>query len=163
MFTVADIREIAVQIEKNGESAYRQAAEAVSDSTVSEIFIWMADEEKRHASFFADIESDDVLTGEQLELERMGRQLLQEMVADQTFSLDKEMLLQTEDFNEALSQAQLLEQDTVMFYEFLLNLVTDPAARDQLEKVIAEEKRHIKQLGEMKEAGPDSCRNLALV
>lgn len=163
MFTVADIREIAVQIEKNGESAYRQAAAAVSDSTVREIFTWMADEEKGHAEFFAGIESDEVLTGEQLELEKMGRQLLQEMVADQTFSLDQEMLLQTKDFKEALTQAQLLEQDTVMFYEFLLNLVAEPAARDQLEKVIAEEKRHIEQLGEMKEAGPDSCRNLALV
>lgn len=163
MFTVADIREIAVQIEKNGEAAYRQAAEAVSDSTVSEIFTWMAEEEKRHAAFFSAIDSKEVLSEEQLELEQMGRQLLQEMVADQTFSLDDEMLLQTEDFKEALSKAQLLEQDTVMFYEFLLNLVSDPAARDQLEKVIEEEKRHIEQLGEMREAGPESCRNLALV
>jgi len=163
MFTIADIREIAVQIEKNGESAYRQAAEAVSDLTVKEIFNWMAEEEKHHASFFSTIESKEALTEEQLELEKMGRQLLQEMVSDQTFSLDKEMLVQTEDFKEALSQAQLLEQDTVMFYEFLLNLVSDPAAREQLEKVIREENRHIEQLEEMKASGPESCRNLALV
>lgn len=163
MFTVADIREIAVQIEKNGESVYRQAAESVKNTAVSEIFRWMADEEKHHAAFFSTIESAEPLSDEQLELEKMGRQLLQEMVADQTFSLEKELLLETADFEEAVSQAQLLEQDTIMFYEFLLNLVSDEAARRQLEQVIEEEKRHIRQLAEMKEAGPDSCRNLALV
>ena len=46
MFTVADIREIAVQIEKNGEAAYRAAAQLISDSAVSEIFTWMAEEEQ---------------------------------------------------------------------------------------------------------------------
>jgi rubrerythrin len=163
MFTVADIREIAVQIEKNGEAAYRQAAGLVEDKAVSEIFVWMAEEEKRHGAFFTALDSDEALSEEQRELEKMGRQLLQEMVADQTFSLDKEMLLKTEDFEEALTQAQILEQDTIMFYEFLLNLVSDEESRQQLQQVIEEEKRHVEQLGEMKAAGPESCRNLALV
>jgi rubrerythrin len=162
MFTVADIREIAVQIEKNGEAAYRAAAQSISDSVVSDIFTWMAEEEKHHATFFSKIDSAEPLSKEQLELEKMGRQLLQDMVADQTFSLDREMLLKTADFEEAITQAQLLEQDTIMFYEFLLNLVSDEEARLQLEQVIKEEKRHVEQLGEMKAAGPESCRNLAL-
>ena len=163
MFTVADIREIAVQIEKNGEAAYRKAAEMVKDSAVSEIFIWMAEEEKVHRSFFKGIESSVPISEEQRELEVMGRQLLQEMVADQTFSLDKEMLVGTDDFVEALTQAQTLEQDTILFYEFLLNLVSDEEAREQLELVIEEEKRHIEQLEVMKATAPESCRNLALV
>ena len=163
MFTVADIREIAVQIEKNGEAAYRKAAAMVKDRAVGEIFLWMAEEEKRHGDFFAKIDSAEPVSEEQRELEMMGRQLLQEMVADQTFSLDREMLLKTDEFEEALSQAQVLEKDTIMFYEFLLNLVSDDPTRQQLEQVIEEEKRHVEQLGEMKAAGPDSCRNLALV
>ncbi len=163
MFTVADIREIAVQIERNGESAYRQAAEMVSDSAVSDIFNWMADEEKNHAEFFSNIAAHEALTDEQLELEKMGRQLLQDMVADQTFSLDSGVLLKTDDFQGALAQAQLFEQDTIMFYDFLLNLIGDEAARQQLEKIIEDEKRHVEQLAEMQAAGPESCRNLALV
>ena len=162
MFTVADIREIAVQIEKNGEAAYRKAAEMVKDSAVREIFIWMAEEEKVHRSFFKGIEASEPITEEQRELEVMGRQLLQEMVADQTFSLDREMLVETDDFVEALTQAQMLEQDTIMFYEFLLNLVSDDETREQLELVIEEEKRHIEQLEVMKATAPESCENLAL-
>ena len=161
MFTVADIREIAVQIEKNGEAAYRRAAEMVTDGAIREIFIWMAEEEKVHRTFFKSIESSELITQEQRELEKMGRQLLQEMVADQTFSLDKEMLVETEDFAEALTQAQTLEKDTIMFYEFLLNLVSDDETRQQLELVIEEEKRHIEQLEVMKATGPESCPNLA--
>jgi rubrerythrin len=163
MFTLADIREIAVQIERNGEAAYRQAAETVKDSAVSEIFTWMAEEEKVHRAFFSTMESSKPISDEQRELEIMGRQLLQEMVADQTFSLDEEMLLETDDFAGALTQAQTLEQDTILFYEFLLNLVSDDETRQQLELVIEEEKRHIEQLELMKVAGPESCRNLALV
>jgi rubrerythrin len=162
MFTVADIREIAVQIEKNGEAAYRKAAEMVTDGAIREIFIWMAEEEKVHRSFFKSIESSELITEEQRELEEMGRQLLQEMVADQTFSLDKEMLLETDDFAEALTQAQTLERDTIMFYEFLLNLVSDDEARQQLELVIEEEKRHVEQLEVMKATAPESCPNLAV-
>ena len=162
MFTLADIREIAVQIEKNGEAAYRKAAEMVKDSAISEIFIWMAEEEKVHRSFFKSIESSELITEEQRELEEMGRQLLQEMVADQTFSLDKEMLLETDDFAEALTQAQALEKDTIMFYEFLFNLVSDDETRQQLELVIEEEKRHVEQLEVMKATAPESCPNLAV-
>ncbi|MGA7280014.1 MAG: ferritin family protein [Desulfocapsaceae bacterium] len=163
MFSVADIREIAVQIERNGEAAYRQAAELVSDQTIAEIFNWMADEEKRHAQWFSTIEAAEPLTEEQVELEQMGRQLLQEMVADQTFSLDKKLLAQTPAFAEALEQARLFEKDTVMFYEFLLNLISEEQPRLELERVIREEKRHMDQLEEMKSAGPEACRNLALV
>ena len=163
MFTMADIREIAVQIERNGEDAYRKAAASVKDSALREIFIRMAEEEKAHRAFFSTIESSEPISEEQRELEVMGRQLLQEMVADQTFSLDREMLAATDDLAEALSQAQTLEQDTIMFYEFLLNLVGDDEIRQQLELVIEEEKRHIEQLEVMKSAVPESCRNLALV
>ncbi|MGD9343197.1 MAG: ferritin family protein [Desulfuromonadales bacterium] len=152
-----------MQIERNGEAAYRQAAETVKDSAVSEIFTWMAEEEKVHRAFFSTMESSRPISDEQRELEIMGRQLLQEMVADQTFSLDEEMLLETDDFAGALTQAQTLEQDTILFYEFLLNLVSDDETRQQLELVIEEEKRHIEQLELMKVAGPESCRNLALV
>lgn len=163
MFTSADIREIAVQIEKNGEAAYRKAAEMVKDSAVGEIFIWMAEEERVHRSFFKSIESSELITEEQRELEEMGRQLLQEMVADQTFSMDREILVETDDFAEALSQAQTFEKDTIMFYDFLLNLVSDDETRQQLELVIEEEKRHIEQLELMKATAPESCRNLAVV
>lgn len=161
MFRVVDIREIAVQIEKNGEAAYRQAAATATDQAIAGIFTWMADEERRHGQWFASIEVAEPQSGEQVELEQMGKQLLQEMVADQTFSLDSSLLIRTSEFSEALEQSKQFEQDTVIFYEFLLNLISDDQARLELEKIIQEEQRHIRQLDEMRTAGPEACRNLA--
>jgi len=162
MFTVADIREIAIQIERNGEEAYRQAAEMAADPGLAEIFLRMAEEERRHAAWFESIQSDQPLTDEQMALEKMGRQLLQEMVADQTFSLERKRLQQSRDFSEMLSQSKVFEQDTILFYEFLQTMITDRETHRQLDTVIAEERRHFRQLGEMEASGGGSCENLAL-
>lgn len=162
MFTVADIRDIAIQIERNGEETYRQAAKMAADPRMAEIFQWMADEEKRHAEWFESIRSDQPLSEEQIALEKMGRQLLQEMVADQTFSLERKKLQQSRDLSEVLAQSKLFEQDTVLFYEFLQTMITDDEAYKQLETIIAEERRHFRQLGEMEASGGNGCANLAL-
>ena len=44
MFTVADIRNIAIQIEYNGEATYRRAAELADDMLIVQALLWMADE-----------------------------------------------------------------------------------------------------------------------
>jgi len=162
MFTVDDIREIAIQIEKNGEQAYRQAASTSQDPLIGEIFIWMADEERRHGEWFAAITSDKELTDEDLEMERMGRALLQEMVAGQTFSLEQEQLGEVRTFAEMLAQSRSFEQDTILFYEFLKGVIDDPETQSQLDVIIAEERRHHEQLGELKNAGGGPVRNLAI-
>jgi len=162
MFTVADIRDIAIQIERNGEEAYRRAAAMASDPDLAEIFTWMADEEKRHAEWFESIQSHQPLTDEQVELEKMGRQLLQEMVSDQTFSLERERLQQSRDLADMLDQSKTFEQDTILFYEFLQNMIDDREARGQLDAIIAEERRHYEQLGEIQSSGSNGCANLAL-
>ena len=79
MFTLVDVRNIAVQIEKNGEETYRKVAVQVKDSELRQIFEWMAEEEMRHAEIFEAIIDERELSGEQAELEAMGRPLLQEI------------------------------------------------------------------------------------
>lgn len=153
MFTVADIRDIAIQIEENGEKAYRQASREAADPEIARIFAWMADEEKRHARWFASIESDKPLTEEQQEIEEMGRGLLKEMIADQTFSLEHKELLQIKTFEEMVSQAKAFEQDTVLFYQFIKGVLDNEAAGRQIDLIIAEEQRHLELLTEMKKTG----------
>ncbi len=57
MFTIGDIRNIAIQIERNGEETYREASKVAKDSDVVEMLVWMADEEQRHAKWFSDLRS----------------------------------------------------------------------------------------------------------
>ena len=155
MFSVADIRDIAIQIEENGEKAYRQASRDSEDPKIAEIFEWMADEEKRHAQFFATIESDKELTAEQQALEEMGRGLLKEMIADQTFSMEQQDLQKVKSFQEMVSQSKSFEKDTILFYEFLKGVLDDEEACYHIDKIIAEEQNHFNQLAEMEVTGGD--------
>ena len=143
MFTLSDIRDIAIQIERNGEATYRRASEVVVDSKIAVILRWLSEEERRHAEYFASLTPDKPLSPEQSEIEAMGRSLLQDMVRDKTFSLDQQSLTAAENLEEMLDQSRLFEQDTVLFYEFLRDIVDDAATKRMLDTIITEERRHV--------------------
>lgn len=149
MFTIADIRNIAIQIERNGEETYRQAAQETSDPSIASILNRLADDENKHGQWFASIQSNNQLTPEQKELEAVGRTLLQDIVKNQTFSLEQNQLVEAEHIDDVLRQAITFEQDTIGFYEILLGFLDDDQDVAQLEAIIEEERRHVDQLEEM--------------
>lgn len=146
MFTIDDIRNIAVQIEKNGEETYRNAGLACTDPEVVAILTRMAEDERRHTEWFAAIRSDKPLSEEQREMEAMGRTLLQDMVKGNTFLLERSELERAKIVAEVLARAKVFEQDTILFYQFIQGLLDEPEATHWLEKIIAEEGNHIRQL-----------------
>ena len=155
MFTLADVRNIAVQIERNGEETYRQAAGQARDPELARIFSWMADEEKHHGELFAAIITDRTLTAEQEELEAVGRSLLQDIVRSRTFSLEQQRLGKTTSLEDLLLQSIEFETDTIKFYEFLAGFLDDPEAIIQLNSIIEQECGHVRQLEQMQiEAKP---------
>lgn len=151
MFTIADIRNIAIQIEYNGEQTYRKAAGAVSDPDIAAIFNKMADDEKKHALWFESIQSKKELTEEQKEMEAVGKSLLQEMVRDKTFSLEKDELNRVDSMQDLISKSRGFEQDTILFYEMLSGFIEDGDTIKQLKEIIAEERRHFEELTELAE------------
>ncbi len=152
MFTIADICNIAIQIETNGEETYRKAAMACGDAEMAEIFTKMADDEKKHAQWFESLNLDKELSEEQREMEAIGKSLLQEMVKDKTFSLEGDSLPQTENIESLLSLSQGFEQDTILFYEMIGNFIDDKETLVHLQKIIAEEQSHFQELITMAES-----------
>ncbi len=146
MFSIKEILDLAIQIEKNGEAIYRQAARRISHPVLAPLLEWLADEEARHAAWFAEkaLVADD--TFQTPVLEELNQGLLTQLVAGQSFSL------QDADFDNMQTVAQLLvvsvafEEDTVLFYEMLKPFIEDPVTLEQLEAIIAEENRHIEKL-----------------
>ena len=149
MFTMTDIRSIAMQIEANGEETYRQAAARSRDPERRRLFVWMADEERNHREQFAKLAVDGALTPEQAELERMGRALLEDIVRSQTFSLDEDLLDEAAHFGALLDQAIEFEQDTIRFYEFLAGFLDGAAAAKQMETIINQEREHVRMLQQL--------------
>lgn len=155
MFTISDIRNIAIQIEKNGEETYRNASKAAKDPQVAELLAWMADEEKDHANWFSNLQSNKKLTTEQQEIEAMGRTLLQDIIKGNTFLLNEDELQNAVNVEEVVAKSITFELDTILFYEFLLGFLDDTDAINQLRMIIEEERNHIKQLQQLE--GPTSC------
>lgn len=149
MFRLTDIRNIAIQIERNGAASYRQAAQKVKDQQISDMLHWMADEEERHIEWFEALQSDAEVPPEHAELEKMGKSLLQDMLSDQTFSLDQEQLNQTATLGAMLAQSKGFEEDTVLFYEFLQGLLDDEQTARELDAIIEEERQHAARLEEL--------------
>ncbi len=146
MFTFGDIRNIAIQIERNGEETYRNASKKAKNPQIAEVLTWMADEEKRHAIWFTKLQSNKPLTQEQQEIEAVGRSLLQEMIKGNNFLLDENELNNAKNVEEVIAISKSFELDTILFYEFLIGFLDDKEAIGQLRKIIEEERNHIKQL-----------------
>ncbi|MDR3629739.1 MAG: ferritin family protein [Desulfocapsaceae bacterium] len=155
MFTVADIRNIAIQIEKNGEEAYLHACSEAKNDDVARILARMAEEERAHAQWFGRITSSRPLTDEEQKIESMGASLLTDMIEGNTFLLDGKELAGMRTVAEVLGRARTFEEDTVVFYEFLLGLLDNAEAVEQLQRIIEEERNHIRQLAGIEDR---SCR-----
>lgn len=149
MFRITDIVNIAVQIEKNGEKSYREAGEHVTNPEVREMLLWMAEEETRHRNWFESFQDDTPVPPGHEDLEKMGRNLLQDMVADETFSLDQERLNTTDCLYDLLAQSKAFEEDTILFYEFIRGLLEDEDAVQKIDTIIEEERKHAELLGNM--------------
>lgn len=146
MFTLTDICNIAIQIEQNGAATYLNASKTMKDPKLAEVLAWMAKEEENHARWFESIQSDKVLSAEQMEMEAVGRSLLQEIVQSNTFSLDSDVLKDTSQLTDLIAQSIEFERDTILFYEILLDLLEDEETIEKLNTIIREEHNHIKNL-----------------
>ncbi len=153
MFTLNDICNIAVQIERNGEVTYRRAGDAARDPEIAATLVWMADQECQHAQLFESIRSTKPLTAEQRKMEAVGKSLLQDMVKGNEFLLRQSELERSESVTEVLEKSKAFEQDTIVFYNFLLDFVDDVDSLLKMKRIIEEEKNHIKELDRLETLG----------
>ena len=157
MFTLADIRNIAIQIEKNGEDTYRLAGSACKNPEVAKQLLLLADDEKHHGEWLATLTSSKPLSEEQREMEAVGKALLQDMIKGNPFLLSKDELQRAESVGEVLRRSQIFEQDTIVFYQFIKGFLDTPEAASQMQKIIDEEQKHLRHLEELEKKWLESA------
>ncbi len=160
MFTFGDIKNIAIQIERNGEASYLKASKVSTDPNITEMLIWMAEQERKHANWFENLQATKPMTQEQKEMEAVGQTLLQDMVKGNDFLLDEKNLEQSGSVKEVLDISISFEEDTILFYKFLLDFLDDDEDREQLQKIISEEQSHVEQLEKMLAGVDEPCDEL---
>jgi len=146
MFSVLEILDLAIQLEKNGESVYRNAVDKITKSDLASLLIWMADEEARHMRWFSEVKKNFEIHSINPFMEEMGRKVFSGILGDKSFS-HKEV-----DFSRVDRQDDLIgifiefEKDTILFYETLIPFIEDNDTLENIAKIIAEENDHIKKL-----------------
>lgn len=148
LFSAIEIIDLAIKLEKNGEAVYRGAIEKVSSPELAPFLEWVADEEVKHADWFAQLKINLETKNENPFVAEMSRELFDEMLGDKNFSLKDIDFSSIDKIDDLVEIFIEFEKDSIIFYEVLKPFVEDPAARDYLEKIVEEEKQHIERLKE---------------
>jgi rubrerythrin len=149
LFSAKEIIELAIKIEKNGEAVYRSAIAKVPNPELVSLLEWMADEEVKHANWFAELKHNLETKNENPFVEEMGHELFNEMLGDKNFSLKDVDFATIEEIDDLIETFIEFEKDSIIFYEVLKPFVEDPVVREYLNKIIDEEKHHIELLKEI--------------
>jgi rubrerythrin len=146
VFEIKEILDLAIRLEKNGEATYRQAILASSHAELKAALDWMAQEEARHGQWFSKLRTSLDRGSKNPFLETMSRELFDDLVGNQSFSLKEVDFAQVGSLEEMVAIFIEFEKDTVLFYEMIAPFIEDSATRAHLQTIIAEEHRHIKRL-----------------
>ena len=156
MFTINEILDIAIRIETNGESDYRDATRKTTNADLISMLQWMADEEARHARWFAEVKDRAAIPSENPFLEEMSSELFKDLMGEQSFALKDVDFSKVERVDELLAIFLEFEKDTVLFYEMLQPFIQNPKTLEQLDAIIAEKNRHIERLHEFLQSEMES-------
>ena len=147
MFSIQDIYNIAIQLERNGEKEYLQAAGTATDTELITCYKWLAKQEAKHAEWFsAQLKLHPQQISADEKISEFSRDILQKIVADSSFLSEGRELTTIRNREEALQNAINMAKDTILLYEVLLELIEDEETRKEMGKIIAEEQSHIKLL-----------------
>jgi rubrerythrin len=153
MFSVEEVLELAIRLEKNGESYYRHFRSSREDPEIRKTLAWLADQEVQHAEFFSRLKQKHLEHRTDYHETPEGA-LLQDYLGQHALSLDEVDLSHLTDTQQVLQVALEFEKDTILFYDMIRGFVTDQRALAQLEAIIQEELRHIEILQTLITQGP---------
>ncbi len=145
-FSADEIFEMAKQIEVNGAAFYRKAAAKVTGETEQKFLKALADMEDQHEKIFAEMQADlKKEEKENLMFDPEGEAVLYlQAMADTKIFFKKEE--PGSDLKEILSSAIKAEQDSIVFYLGMKELVPGLAGKQRVDDIIKEEMSHIRIL-----------------
>ncbi|MBN2031994.1 MAG: ferritin family protein [Deltaproteobacteria bacterium] len=144
MFTLREICDLGIQIERNGENFYRDALKQSWSAPLVSMLKMLVEEEERHVDFFVKLKKGAPRDEGDPRVEAVGREMLREVLGSQTFSLIEADISGIKTIEQLRRTAIEFEKDTILFYEMIRSFVTDKETFNQLGAIIEEENRHVR-------------------
>ena len=148
MFTVKELIDIAIRLERNAEDYYRQAMKEVSDPSIESLLIYLANQEAKHIHWFENLERRVKTSPGEGGMLELGATLLETLIGDQKFSLEEVDPSQIDRVESLIELAIEFEKDSIIFYEMLGAIIDNRDDLGVLEEIINEENHHIQVLKE---------------
>jgi len=146
LFSPKEILDMAIKLEKNGETVYRQAIAKASSPQIASLLGWMADEEAKHANWFGELKNRLGEKNTESFMDEMSRELFDDLLGEKNFSLQDVDFSSAEQVHEMIAVFIEFEKDTVIFYQVLKPFISEKATLKVLQQIIDEENRHIEHL-----------------
>ena len=151
-FSGSELINIAVGIERRGIAFYDTMAKSTENATTRDVFKYLADMERMHIHIFQGMLGEVDKYQHQESYTEEYAAYLQALVDNAVFtddSITSEWATQVGSDIEAMELAIGAEKDSILFYSEMKELMPQ---RTQLtvDKIIAEEKSHLRQLSELK-------------
>lgn len=149
----------AEQIEHNGAAFYRKAAEILAGSEVTGLLRSLAEWEEVHEKTFSQMRKEYTAElGERREVdaehfESADPRVVQRFAGSVIRAEEAGELTGREGRAEILTKAVELERLSIAFYEEVKRAVGNPPVRSMVNKIIAEEKNHVKILQQSMKGG----------
>lgn len=151
-FSGSELINIAIGIERRGIAFYDIMTRSTENATARDVFQHLADMEQEHVQIFQGMLSEadkyqpsEAYTGEYAAY-------LQALIDSAVFTDDivtSEMAARVESDIEAMELAIGAEKDSILFYYGMRDIMPQ-GAQPTVNKIITEEKSHLRQLSELK-------------
>jgi rubrerythrin len=145
-FTSDEIFEIAGQIERNGASFYRKAAEMAADSEEKKLLLDLAAMEDEHEKIFAGLRaglSEKEKGATVFDPDDETVLYLRALAGIRVFFKKK---IDTSSMEEILKAAIQSEKDSIVFYLGMKEMVPEGFGKTKIDAIIKEEMGHLKVL-----------------
>ena len=156
-FNEIEAAKIAQNMERHGLEFYRKAAARVKDMATRDVFLRLAEDEKKHLAQFEELEE----TLQAARREAAGytddadlTAYIDRLVETQVFADEGAVARLAEQATsdyEVLAVAIRAERDAILFYQEMLDFIDSNAAREAFSRILQEERGHLQTLGDQSE------------
>jgi rubrerythrin len=150
-FSINEIIELAIQIEKKGYTFYNKALERKNlSSNSAELLKKLRDDEIVHEQTFkrmrTELNREEItLSGDWQEVSNYLRAISDSHIFSKSDAAIK-LATSAEDEKELIENAIQFEKDTLLFFNSIFEKIEDRTVRKILKKIIEEEVLHVKKL-----------------
>ena len=156
-FNEIEAAKIAQNMERHGLEFYQKAAAQAKDAATRDVFLRLAEDEKKHLARFEELE-------EILQADRRAKKgysddadlaaYIDRLVETQVFAEEGAVARLAEQVTsdyEALAVAIRAERDAILFYQEMSDFIDSKAAREAFGRILEEERDHLRTLGDQSE------------